>query len=143
MRCAGIEHGVDVNAATIRGQRGQVEAWEVASMKLVEEVCNFLQEVAQLTELAEPHLISAHHLLPSQCPRTNVVTPPASKMVGYLTPALRSGPDIAADAEAAALIRVLQCEKASFVQYAERTFVMTYYYLFLRIIVPVEIVITT
>ena len=28
-------------------------------------------------------------------------------MVGYLTPALHSGPDIAADAEAAALIRVL------------------------------------
>ena len=91
----GIEHGVDVNAATIRGQRGQIEAWEVASMKLVEEVCNFLREVAQLTELAEPHLISAHRdqLLPPQCPPTNVVTPPASKMVGDLTPALRTGPD--------------------------------------------------
>ena len=99
----GIEHGVDVNAATIRGQRGQVEAWEVASMKLVEEVCNFLREVAQLAQLAEPHLISAHHLLPSQRPPTNVVTPPTSKMVGDLTPALRSGPDIAADAETAAI----------------------------------------
>ena len=101
----GIEHGVDVNAATIRGQRGQVEAWEVASIKLVEEVCNFLREVAQFTELAEPHLISAHHLLPPQRPPTNIVLPPTSKMVGDLTPALRSGPNIAADAEAAALIR--------------------------------------
>ena len=54
----GIEHGVDVNAATIRGQRGQVEAWEVASMKLVEEVCNFLREVAQLTELQIGHVVA-------------------------------------------------------------------------------------
>ena len=37
----------------------------------------------------------------------------------------------------------LQREKAAFVQYAEQTFVMTYYYLFLRIIAPMEIVITT
>ena len=96
-----------VHGTAIRGQWGQVEAWEVVSMKLVEEVCNFLREVAQLAQLAEPHLISAHHLLPSQRPPTNVVTPPASKMVGDLTPALRSGPDIAADAETAALIRVL------------------------------------
>jgi len=103
----GTEQGVDIQAATIRGQRGQVEAWEVASMKLEEEVCNFLREVAQFTELAEPHLISAHHLLPPQRPPTNIVLPPTSKMVGDLTPALRSGPNIAADAEAAALILVL------------------------------------
>ena len=69
----GTEHGVDVRAATIRWQRGQVEAGEVASTKLVEEVGNFLVEVAQLAELAEAHLISVHHLLPLQRPPTNIV----------------------------------------------------------------------
>ena len=66
----------------------QVEAGEVASTKLVEEVGNFLGEVAQLTELAEAHLISAHHLLPPQRPPTDIVLSPASKMVCDFTPAL-------------------------------------------------------
>ena len=63
-----------VHGTVIRGQWGQVEVWEVVSMKLVEEVCNFLREVAQLTKLAEPHLISAHcspapatSMPPNQC----------------------------------------------------------------------------
>ena len=97
----GIEHGVDVQAAqatvTIRWQRGQVEVGEDASTKLVEEVGNFHGEVAH------------------QCPPSPATsTPPnrycfstASKMMSDFTPAPRSGPDIAADAEAAALIRVL------------------------------------
>ena len=72
----GSENGKDVQAATIRWQLGQVEAGEVASTKLVEEVGNFQGELAQLEELAEAHLISAHHLLPSQRPPTDIVLPP-------------------------------------------------------------------
>ena len=41
----GSEHGVAVQAATVRWQRGQVEPGEVASTKLVEEVGNFLGEI--------------------------------------------------------------------------------------------------
>ena len=67
----------------------------------MEEVGNFLGEVAQLAELAEAHLISAHQLLPPH------VLSPASKMVCDFTPALRAGPNIAADAEAGTLIRGL------------------------------------
>ena len=52
------EHDVDVQAATIRRQWGQIEAGEASSMKLVEEVRNFLREIAQLTELAKLLLIT-------------------------------------------------------------------------------------
>ena len=44
----GSEHGVDVQAAKLGGQRGQVEVEEVASTKLVEEVCNFRKIARQL-----------------------------------------------------------------------------------------------
>ena len=47
------------------------------------------------------------HLLPPQRPPTNVVVSSSSKMVGNLTPPLRSGPDNAVDSEAAALVWVL------------------------------------
>ena len=72
----GSEHGKDIQAATIRWQREKVEAGEVASTKLVEEVGNFLGKVAELGELAEAHLSSAHHLLPPQRPPTDIVLPP-------------------------------------------------------------------
>jgi hypothetical protein len=75
-------------------------------VKLVEEIGNFLWEIAKLAMLTEPHLVSADHLLPPQCTPTDVASSASSQMVGDLTPPLSSGPDIAADAQAAALFRV-------------------------------------
>jgi len=72
-------------------------------MKLVKKVGDFLREVAQLSELAEPHLIGAYHLLPPQRTPTDVVTPTAKQLVGDVTSPLCTGPDIATDAKAAAL----------------------------------------
>ena len=86
---------------------GKLPHTQLASTKLVKEVSNFLGEVAQLAELAEAHLISAHHLLPPQRPPTDIVLSPASKMECDFTQAFRAGPNIAADPEAAALLRVL------------------------------------
>ena len=52
----GLQHGVDIQAATIRGQRRQSEDTKVISVKLVEEIGNFLREVAQLAVLTKPRL---------------------------------------------------------------------------------------
>ena len=57
--------------------------------------------------LSEQHLVGADHLLPPQRTPTEVVVPTSSQMVGDLTPLQGPGPDIAADAKAAALVRVL------------------------------------
>ena len=73
----------------------------------MEEVGNLFGEVAQLAVLAKPYLVGAYHLLPPQRPPANVVITPSSKMVGDLTPPLSTGPDIASDAQAAALVWVL------------------------------------
>ena len=43
---------MNVQAATIQWQWGQVKVGKVARMKLVDEVCYFLGEIAQLAELA-------------------------------------------------------------------------------------------
>ena len=56
---------------------------------------------------AKTYLVRAHHLLPPQRPPANVVITPSSKMVGDLTQPLSTGPDIAADAQTAALVWVL------------------------------------
>ena len=84
----------------------EVEASEIFCMKLVKKVGDFLREVAQLSELAEPHLIGADHLLPPQRTPTEVVFPTSLQMMGDLTQLQGSGPDIAADTKAAALIRL-------------------------------------
>ena len=49
----GPHHGVDIQAATIWGQRSRVEVLEIFFLKPVKKVSNFLlsQEVAQLAEL--------------------------------------------------------------------------------------------
>ena len=70
------------------------------------EICNFLWEEANLAVLAEQHLIGADHLLPPQRTPTEVVFPTSLQMVGDLTQLQGSGPDIAADTKAAALIRL-------------------------------------
>ena len=70
------------------GHWGKVKVGEVTSMKLVDEARDFLGEIAQLAELAKQHLISAHPLLPAQCPPTDIVLSPASKMVNDFTLAL-------------------------------------------------------
>ena len=103
----GPQHGVDIQAATIRGQRRQSKATKVIGVKLVEEIGNFLRKVAQLAVLTEPHLVGADHLLPPQRTPANVASTASSQMVGDLTPPLRPGPDSAADAQAAAMVRVL------------------------------------
>jgi len=108
----GPQHGVDIQAATIRGQRRKSEATKVISVKLVEEIGNFLREIAQLAVLTETHLVGANHLLPSQRTPANISSTASSQMVGDLTPPLRSGPDIAADAQAAAMVRVLPSLRA-------------------------------
>jgi hypothetical protein len=72
----------------------------------MEEIGNFLRKAAQLAVLIEPHLVGADHLLPPQRTPANVASTASSQMVGDLTPPLRPGPDIAADAQAAALFRV-------------------------------------
>jgi hypothetical protein len=108
----GPQHGVDIQAATIRGQRRQSKATKVIGVKLVEEVGNFLREVAQLAVLTKPHLVGADHLLPPQRTPTDVMGPASSQMMGDLTPPLRPGPDIAADAQAAAMVRVLTSLRA-------------------------------
>jgi len=76
-------------------------------VKLVQEICNFFWEEANLSVLSEPQLVCADHLLPPQRTPTEVVFPTSSQMVGDLTPPQGPGPDIAADAKAAALVRVL------------------------------------
>ena len=103
----GRKHGVYVNTATIRWKWRQSEARKVICVKLVQEIRNFFREEANLTVLAEPHLVGADHLLPSQRTPSEVVFPASSQVVGDLTPPQGPGPDIAADAKAAALVRVL------------------------------------
>ena len=76
-------------------------------VKLVQETRNFLREEVNLAVLAEPHLVSANHLLPLQRTPTEVVFPTSMPVVGDLTLQQGPGPDIAADAKAAALVRVL------------------------------------
>ena len=71
-------------------------------MKPVKKTDDFLRGLAQLTELAEPHLVGADHLLPPQRTPTDVVAPAAKQLVGNLTSPLCTGRDIATDAEAAA-----------------------------------------
>ena len=70
----------------------------------MKKVGYFLREVAQLVVNAEPHSAGADHLLPPQRTPSAVVTPTTSQIVCDLTPPLRTGPDIAADAQTAALI---------------------------------------
>ena len=69
----------------------------------MEKVGNFLREVFYLAMLTEPHILR-EGLLPPQRAPTAVVSPTTTQMVGDLTPPLRTGPDIAADAEAAAQV---------------------------------------
>jgi hypothetical protein len=76
-----------------------LQTGKVIGVKLVEIIRNFLWEVAKLTVLAKPHLVGANHLLPSQRTPTDVSGPTSPQMVGDLTPPLRSGPDIAANAK--------------------------------------------
>jgi hypothetical protein len=83
-----------------------LQTGKVIGVKLVEIIRNFLWEVAKLTVLAEPHLVGANHLLPSQRTPTDVSGPTSPQMVGDLTPPLRSGPDIAANAKATACVLV-------------------------------------
>ena len=73
-------------------------------MKLVKKVGNFLREVAQLVGLAEQHFIGADHLLPPQGTPSNVMAPTAKQLVGDVKSQLCTGPDIAADFEAAAQV---------------------------------------
>ena len=77
-------------------------------MKLVKKVGNFLREVAQLAELAEPYFIGAYHLLPPQGTPSNVMAPTAKQLVKQLVGDVKlplcTGPDIAADFEAAAQV---------------------------------------
>ena len=91
-------------AATIGGQteRWEVEASEIFCMKPVKKTDDFLRGLAQLTELAEPHLVGADHLLPPQRTPTDIVTPTAKQPVVDVTSQLCTCPDIATDAEAAA-----------------------------------------
>jgi hypothetical protein len=67
----------------------------------------FFGEVAQFAMLAKPYLVGAYHLLPPQRPPANVVIPPSSKIVDDLTPSHSTSPDIAADAQTAALVWVI------------------------------------
>ena len=76
-------------------------------MKLVQENRNFFREQANLAVLSEQHLVGADHLLPPQRTPPEVVFPTSLQVVGDLTPPQGPGPDIAADAKAAALVRVL------------------------------------
>ena len=73
----------------------------------MQEICNIFREEANLAVLFEQHLVCADHLLPPQRTPTEVVFPTSSQVVGDLTPPQGPGPDIAADAKAAALVRVL------------------------------------
>ena len=98
---AGQQDGIDIQAAMNGGQRWDVEASEIFCVKLMKKMGDFLQEAAQLTELAEQHLVSADHLLPPQRTPTNIVTPTAKQMVGDITSPLCTGRDIATDAEEA------------------------------------------
>ena len=73
----------------------------------MDKVGNFFEEVAQLAVLTKQYLVGAYHLLPPQRPPANVVVTPSSKMMGDLTPTQSTGPDIAEDAQTAALVRVI------------------------------------
>jgi len=72
----GPQHGVDIQAATISGQRRQSEDTRVMGVKFVEEIGNFLREVPQLAVLTKQHLVCAYHPgihpLPPQCTPANV-----------------------------------------------------------------------
>jgi hypothetical protein len=72
--------------------------------KLMEKVGYLLWEVANLVVCAKPDSVCANHLLPPQRSPTTVVFPTAAQMVGYFTSPLRTGPDIASDAQTAALV---------------------------------------
>ena len=69
----GPQHGVDIKAATIRGQRRQSEDTRVMGVKFVEEIGDFLREVSQLAVLTKQHLVCAYHPLPPQCTPANDV----------------------------------------------------------------------
>ena len=83
------------------------KARKVFASKLVKGVSNFWGEVAQLAVLAKQYLVGANHLLSPQRPPASIVVTPSSKMVGNLTPPQSTGPDIAADAQTAALVQVI------------------------------------
>jgi len=71
---------------------------------LMEKVGYFLWEVANLAVCAKPDSVSADHLLPPQRSPTTVVFPTTAQLVGYFTSPLRTCPDIASDAQTAALV---------------------------------------
>ena len=75
---------------------------EIFSVKLEKKVGNFLPEVAQLVELAEQHFVGGNHLSPPQGTPTDAAWSTTKQLVGDITSPLCTGPDIAADAEAAA-----------------------------------------
>ena len=93
-----------VQVTAIGWQVGQAKAQEVVGEKLVEKVCYFLREVTQLAVCAKTHSVCADHLLPPQSSPTTVVLPTTVQTMGDFTSPLRTGPDIASDAQTAALV---------------------------------------
>ena len=56
-------------AFLLRGQSreaAEAQATEIVGSKPVKKVGDVLRQVAQLAELAKPHLVGANHLLPPQ-----------------------------------------------------------------------------
>jgi hypothetical protein len=98
------QHCMDVQATAIGWQVGKAKTREVVGKKLVEKVCYFLREVTQLAVFAKTHSVCADHLLPPQSSPTTVVLPTTMQTMGDFTSPLRTGPDIASDAQTAALV---------------------------------------
>ena len=70
-----LEHSMHINTTAIRGQIGQVQALKPAraGTVLVQEIRDFLWEVAENLQASKAHLSCAHHILPHQGPPANVV----------------------------------------------------------------------
>lgn len=95
---------MDIDSAAIGWKLRQVQASEVISTELVQEICNFFWQVTYLTVLAESHLAGANEILPPQSPPSNIVIAPAPEFVCDVHPLAGASPDVAANAHAATAI---------------------------------------